>query len=196
MARWQPGTRERLQVAALELFGTRGFEQTTAAEIAAAVGLTERTFFRHFADKREVLFDGQNLLVEAFVAGVGKAQAEATPLELVAAALRGAATFFPDERRPWSRARQAVIEANPPLHERERSKMAVLGGVLATALRERGLPDPAATLAAESAVTVFGTAFALWLDPAGSRSFEQLALTLLDELGTLLAPTPARPTPP
>ena len=56
MVRWEPGSAERLQKAALELFATRGFEQTTATEIAQSVGLTERTFFRHFSDKREVLF--------------------------------------------------------------------------------------------------------------------------------------------
>ena len=70
MVRWEPGARERLQAAALELFATRGFEQTTAAEIAQAVGLTERTFFRNFSDKREVLFHGQEQFLQAFLDGV------------------------------------------------------------------------------------------------------------------------------
>ena len=91
MVRWQPGTSGRLQSAALELFASNGYEQTTAAEIAQSVGLTERTFFRHFSDKREVLFHGQELLVEAFLAGMAAAPGEATPLELVAAALESAA---------------------------------------------------------------------------------------------------------
>src|SRR6195952_2788796 len=80
MARWEPGARERLQVAALELFAARGFEQTTAAEIAQAVGLTERTFFRHFADKREVLFYGQGQFVQVFMDGIDAAPPAALPL--------------------------------------------------------------------------------------------------------------------
>src|SRR5580658_5362057 len=98
MVRWEPGARERLQQAALELFASQGFEQTTAEQIARAAGLTERTFFRYFADKREVLFQGQEQFVAAFVSGVAAAPPDATPLELVAAALRSAARWFPDER--------------------------------------------------------------------------------------------------
>ena len=79
MARWEPGARERLQAAALELFATRGFEQTTAAEIAQSVGLTERTFFRHFSDKREVLFYGQEQFLQAFLDGVQAAPPGAAP---------------------------------------------------------------------------------------------------------------------
>src|SRR5690348_6193255 len=124
MARWEPGARERLQAAALELFATRGFEQTTATEIAQSVGLTERTFFRHFSDKREVLFAGQQLFVQAFLAGVDAAPPDASPIEIVACALRSAVSFFPDERRPHSRIRQSVIDQNPALQERERHKLA------------------------------------------------------------------------
>src|SRR3569833_2747157 len=122
MARWEPGTAERLQKAALELFATRGYEQTTAAEIAQSVGLTERTFFRHFSDKREVLFQGQEQLAQAFLDGIDAAPPEASPIEVVACALRAAATFFPAERRPHSRTRQSVIDRNPALQEREHHK--------------------------------------------------------------------------
>src|ERR1700757_5435712 len=94
MARWEPGARERLQAAALELFATRGFEQTTAAEIAQAVGLTERTFFRHFADKREVLFYGQEQFLQVFADGMGGAPAGASPLGVVGGALRGGGARF------------------------------------------------------------------------------------------------------
>src|SRR3954464_6836149 len=112
MARWKQGAPERLQEAALELFATRGYEQTTATEIAQAVGLTERTFFRHFSDKREVLFYGQQLLTDAFLAGLDEAPTEASPTDLVVSVLRSASTFFPDERRPYSRTRQSVIDQN------------------------------------------------------------------------------------
>src|SRR5436305_13147445 len=105
MGRWEPGARERLQKAALELFATRGYEQTTAAEIAQSVGLTERTFFRHFSDKREVLFDGQQRLVQVFVDGARSAPAEASAIEAVESAVRNAASFFAEDRRPFSRKR-------------------------------------------------------------------------------------------
>src|SRR3954454_15892638 len=100
MVRWEPGGAARLQQAALELFASRGFEQTTVADIAQASGLTERTFYRHFGDKREVLFYGQDHFVQLFLDGVNAAPANATAMELVAAAIAGAAESFPDERRP------------------------------------------------------------------------------------------------
>ena len=84
MVRWEPGARERLQAAALELFATRGYEQTTAAEIAQSVGLTERTFFRHFSDKREVLFYGGEQFLQGFVDGVDAAPPGASPFEVIA----------------------------------------------------------------------------------------------------------------
>ena len=158
MARWQPGARERLQAAALERFAEQGFDGTTVAEIAAAAGVTERTFFRHFADKREVLFSGQDEFEGMFLAG--PAGAGGGPLAVVAAALEGVAGFFPDEGRTWSRTRQAVIDADPDLRERELLKLSSLATTLARALGERGVPATAAALAAETGVAVFRVAFA------------------------------------
>jgi AcrR family transcriptional regulator len=185
MVRWEPGTRERLQAAALELFATRGFEQVTAAEIAQSVGLTERTFFRNFGDKREVLFHGQEQFLRAFIDGIDQAPAGASALELIASALRAAAAFFPDERRPYSRLRQTVIDENPPLQERELHKLAGLAGTLAAALRARGIAEPAATLAGQSAATVFGVAFAQWIRDGETRSLADIASDVLRELGNL-----------
>lgn len=190
MARWEPGTRERLQQAALELFAEHGFEQTTAAEIAQSVGLTERTFFRHFADKREVLFWGQETLAAAFAEGARSAPDGAAPLAVVAAALASGAGFFPDERRRWSRARQVVIDGNPALQERERHKMAELAGLLRDALHARGVPEPAATLAAETGTTVFGVAFAQWIRDGEERTLGDLQVAALGELRGLAAVTP------
>lgn len=190
MVRWEPGAPDRLRAAALDLFVSRGFERTTAADIAAAVGLTERTFFRHFADKREVLFDGRELLEQAFLNGVAAAPADARPLEVVACALFSAATFFPDERREYSRRRQSVISANPALLERELLKLAGLAAVIAAALRSRGVPEPAATLAAESGVTVFGIAFAQWITTDGERSFLEIEHEVLDQLVTVTTGRP------
>jgi AcrR family transcriptional regulator len=185
MVRWETGTAERLQEAALELFATRGFEQTTATEIAQSVGLTERTFFRHFSDKREVLFSGQHLLVQAFLAGVDSAPPDASPMEIAASALQSGASFFPDERRPYSRMRQSVIDQNPALQERELHKLASLAAAVAGALRARGVGEPAATLAAESGATVFGIAFSQWIREGEERSLAGIAADVLRELLTL-----------
>ncbi|MGW3966538.1 TetR family transcriptional regulator [Amycolatopsis sp. NPDC005003] len=187
MVRWEPGAAERLQKAALELFATRGFEQTTTMEIAESVGLTERTFFRHFSDKREVLFHGQQRLVDAFLAGIDAAPPDASPIELVAGALQSSASFFPDERRAHSRTRQSVIDRNPALQERERHKLASIAATVADALRRRGIGDVAATLAAESGATVFAIAFTQWIREDEQRSLADIAAEVLRELRTLTA---------
>jgi AcrR family transcriptional regulator len=187
MVRWEPGAAERLQKAALELFATRGFEQTTTMEIAESVGLTERTFFRHFSDKREVLFHGQQVLVDAFLAGVDAAPPDATPLEIVASSLQSAGSFFPDERRAYSRTRQSVIDQNPALQERERHKLASIATLVAEAMRRRGIGEVAATLAAESGATVFTIAFTQWIREGEQRSLTDIAAEVLRELRTLMA---------
>ena len=191
MVRWEPGTPERLQKAALELFATRGFEQTTATEIAQSVGLTERTFFRHFSDKREVLFYGQHLFVRAFLAGVDTAPPGASPIEIVACALQSAASFFPDERRPYSRTRQSVIDQNPALQERELHKLASLATTVANALRARGVDELTATLAAQVGANVFGIAFTQWIREGEQRSLADIAADVLRELLTLTGQTTA-----
>jgi len=185
MMRWEPGARERLQAAALELFASRGFEQTTTAEIAQSVGLTERTFFRHFADKREVLFYGQDQFLQAFIDGIEAAPGDASPLEVIGSTLRSAGSLFPDERRPYSRMRQSVIDQNPALQERELHKLAGLATAVAEALRARGIGEPAATLAAESGATVFGIAFSQWLREDETRSLSDIASAVLGELLSL-----------
>ena len=195
MMRWEPGARERLQAAALELFASRGFEQVTAAEIAQSVGLTERTFFRHFSDKREVLFYGQEQFLQAFTDGVNAAPPQASPLEVVAAALHAAGAFFPAERRPYSRLRQSVIDQNPALQERELHKLAGTATAVAAALRARGVAEPAATLAAESGATVFGIAFAQWIREGEARSLPAIASEVLRELLNLTEAAAGKPAP-
>ena len=190
MVRWEPGTRQRLQAAALELFLTRGYEQVTAAEIAQAVGVTERTFFRNFSDKREVLFHGQEQFLQVFVDSVSDAPAGASPLELVTAVLHGVASFFPDERRPYSRLRQTVIDQNPALQERELLKLAGVAATVAAAMRARGIGEPGATLAAQSAASVFGIAFTQWIGEGESRSLEDIASDVLRELRSITRSQP------
>lgn len=188
MARWQPGTRERLQATALQLFADHGFEQTTVAEIAAAAEVSERTFFRHFADKREVLFAGQQDFDALFVDPIAAAPDGTPPFELVARALDNTGAFFPDERRAWSRARQPVIESDPSLRERELGKLASLTVHLGQVLRDRGVPEPAATLAAETGVTVFHLSFQQWIAPGEERSMTTIARERLDVLTELVHP--------
>jgi AcrR family transcriptional regulator len=192
MVRWEPGAGGRLQAAALELFASQGFEQTTAAQIAQSVGLTERTFFRYFSDKREVLFEGQQQFLQAFADGADAAPPGASPLAVVASALHAAASLFPDEYRPRSRMRQSVIEQNPALQERELHKLAVIATMIVQALRARGTSEPAATLAAESAATVFRIAFAQWIRNDETRSLCDIASDMLRELSILAEPA-ARP---
>lgn len=187
MARWEPGARERLRTAALELYVGQGYEQTTVEEIARAVGLTERTFFRYFADKREVLFDGQDLLQKAFVEGVDEAGPDASPLTMVASALAASAGYFAEDRREWSRRRHAVIAANPALRERELLKLATVTAVVADALQARGVAERAAVLAAETGMTAFGVAFARWVAAGEERSFPTIEREVLAELATLAA---------
>jgi len=169
MARWEPGSRERLQQSALELFAERGYEQTTVTEIAARAGVTDRTFFRYFPDKREVLFAGSELLEALFVDTVAASTAP-DPLQVVEEALQASAAFFPQERRPWSQRRQALVEQNPALAEREQLKMATLATSVAAALRGRGVAEPAASLLAHSVITVFEVSFATWIGDGEERS--------------------------
>jgi len=186
MARWQPDSRGRLEQAALALYGERGFDNTTVAEIAVRAGLTERTFFRHFADKREVLFSGAGLLQETLVSAVADAPASTSPLDAVALALQAAGTLL-QERRPFAQQRQAVIEANAELRERELIKLASLATELAGALRRRGVGDPAASLTAEAGVAVFRVAFATWVEESNERDLPQVIRDSLVELKAVTA---------
>jgi AcrR family transcriptional regulator len=181
MTRWQPDAGGRLQEAALSLFEKRGFESTTVAEIAEQAGLTKRTFFRHFTDKREVLFSGSAQLLELFVTAVADAPESAAPLDAVAAALDAAAAMF-EERRVFASRRQKIIASNPELQERELIKLSSLAAAVTDALHRRGFEDPAAILAAEAGMTVFRVSFERWVDPANHHTLAKLIHELLAEL--------------
>jgi AcrR family transcriptional regulator len=188
MSRWEPNARGRLEQAALELYGERGFEQTTVAEIAERAGLTERTFFRYFADKREVLFAGAVTLQESLVSAVASAPESVPPIDAVAAALEAAGLLL-QQRREYARQRQAVIAANASLQERELIKLAALAAALADALRGRGVTDPAASLTAEAGIAVFKVAFERWVSDTGQQDLPQLMREALDELKAVTAAT-------
>jgi AcrR family transcriptional regulator len=182
MSRWEPDARDRLVRAALELFDERGYEDVTVAQIAERAGLTRRTFFRHFTDKREVLFPGENALA-ALMSGAVTAAPPDTPLpEVIAAALTAVAVHFGPERKDWVRTRQAVVDANTDLRERELLKLAALTTAVTDALRARGVPDPAAPLAAAFTTLAFRTTFAQWLTT--DTDFTTQARTTLHTLRT------------
>ncbi|HYK68041.1 MAG TPA: TetR family transcriptional regulator [Streptosporangiaceae bacterium] len=186
MGRWQPDAPGRLARAAFELFAERGYEQTTVADIASRAGLTERTFFRHFSDKREVLFSGQSQLTEALVSSIAGAPESSGPLAAVAVALATVGEYF-EEIRDRARHRQAIIAANPELRERELIKLASLATAMAGALRERGVPEPAASLAAEAGMAVFRIAFERWVSDAGQPDLPTIIRESLDQMQALTA---------
>jgi AcrR family transcriptional regulator len=187
VSRWQPDAAGRLQQAAFELYAERGYEETTVAEIAARAGLTERTFFRHFADKREVLFRGSGELQELIVDAVHAAPPSATPIEAIAVGLAAAGAIFDAPHRPYSLQRQWVIDANRELQERELVKLASLAAALADALRRRGVQDPAAGLTAEAGVAVFRVAFEHWVRDGSDRDFARFVHEGIAELRTVAA---------
>ena len=181
MGRWEPGVSGRLQEAALALYLERGFEQTMVADIADRAGVTARTFFRHFADKREVLFDAATELQEKALAALEAAPPTATALDLVAAALDAMADII-GHSRDLARQRHTVIMANADLRERELIKLEQMSAAVADGLRRRGIGDTEASLAAETGSAVYRVAFQRWVDAdddldlrdAIRRSFAQL----------------------
>ena len=180
MGRWEPNAQGRLEQAALELYSERGFEQTTVAEIARRAGLTERTFFRHFADKREVLFGGAAQLQDFLVGALASAPDSAAPIDAVAAALL-------QERYESARLRQAAIAANAELQERETVKLATLSAALAGTLRERGVKEPAASLTADAGIAVFRIAFEVWINDPAQRDLAHHIRESFDELKAVTA---------
>jgi AcrR family transcriptional regulator len=186
MARWTPHAHERLEKAAMELYRERGFDETAVADIAARAGVTERTFFRHFTDKREVLFGGSPALLGFLASRIADTPDSMGPLDSVAAALEATSPLF-TERRPFAKARQAIIAANAALQERELIKLASLASALAGALRKRGAPGPAATLAAETGIAIFRLAFDRWVNDARKRDLAYHVRQALGELKAVAA---------
>jgi len=186
MSRWEPNASGRLEQAALDLYRERGFEQTTVAQIAERAGLTERTFFRYFADKREVLFWSQDMLQELAVTTIASQPDRAAPITMVVAAFDAIAATFPQERREFLRQRQAVITASEELQERDSLKLASLASAIAEALRQRGVTDPTAYLIAETGGAVSKVAYIRWISETGPRTLSQILRESFDELKAVL----------
>jgi AcrR family transcriptional regulator len=187
MARWEPNARARLVGAALDLFTEQGYDSTTVSQIADRAGLTKTTFFRHFPDKREVLFAGQGTHSGILADAIAAAPGPATPLEAVTAGLDALTASFTPAQREFGPKLVAVIAANRELEERATFKRASLAAAMADALRKRGVPDPAASLAAELGTRAFYTAFTRWVEPASQQTFTELARQELSQLRTAAA---------
>jgi AcrR family transcriptional regulator len=180
--------RRRLQQAALELYRERGFDQTTTAEIAARAGVNERTFFRHFPDKREVLFGGEADLRAALMQEVADAPDGLRPLDVLLGAFRKAGRIL-EENRPFSEPRLKVIAVTPALRERDLAKAASLTEAVAEALRQRGVPDRLAGLAAHTGWAAFHQAAQAWIDDP-SQGLDTHLLQAFDDLRALSVTVP------
>ena len=189
MPRWEPDGVGRLQAAAFELFAEQGFERTTVAEIARRAGLTRRTFFNHFADKREVLFGLGSEFQQEVVREIAAGADALPPLDVVVRALQAASEEMFEGRRAAVARRQEIIDANPELQERELGKRAALTDAVAAALRARGLDPETALLAAGAGMLVQQTAVRRWTRPAESRPLRELLPEALRSLRTVSAQT-------
>jgi AcrR family transcriptional regulator len=190
MSRWQPDARGRLIKAAIELFAEQGYDATTVTEIAERAGLTKRTFFRYFPDKREVLFFGSEELERIWVEALTATSKDASPLAAVMAGFDPIADMF-QERLPFARLRAGIIVANSELQERELIKLQRLAGSIHAALIERGASLNAAMLAAQTGLTVFHVAFARWVAQDDPAAFRRLIDESLDELREVITAEPA-----
>jgi AcrR family transcriptional regulator len=168
MSRWKPDARGRLEQAAFELFRDRGYEETTVADIAARAELTERTFFRHYADKREVFFGGSEMLNEELLRAVDGVPATLPAIDAMRIAIEAIARLM-HGRLLHARERSRIVAAHAELQERELIKRATLTALLAQALQQRGVADYAANLAAELGVAVFFVGFTQWIEDPRSR---------------------------
>ena len=186
MSRWKPEARVRLEQAALELYGERGFEQTTVAEIAQRAGLTERTFFRHFTDKREVLFGGAGVLNEFLMSSVADAPLSLAPIDTIGTALESVGAHL-EQRRNTARLRQNIINANGELQERELIKRASMASALAVALGRRGVGEPIASLTAEAGIAAFKIAFSIWISDSNQADLPQIIRQSFVDLKTVTA---------
>jgi AcrR family transcriptional regulator len=169
VARWEPNASGRLTEAAMALFAERGYAKTTVGDIAARAGLTERTFFNHFTDKREVLFAGSEQFVNQIVDAVRAAPKSEPPLDAVCSAYESTSDFF-EARRAFARKRSELIAAQPELQERELIKMMSLAAAVTEVLKQRGTSASAATLAAEAGAAILRVGFEQWGQDPKDRS--------------------------
>jgi AcrR family transcriptional regulator len=190
MARWEPGARERLVVAAVELFTEQGYDATTVTQIAERAGVTKSTLFRYFPDKREILAAGQETLSQLLSEGIAEAPTAATPLEAVTAGLVRVSDAMGQMNRDLGPRMKAAVAASSELQERDALKSVGLAAAMTTALLNRGVPEPTAQLAAELGVLAFRRGYIQWsIDERESEN--DLAHYALAALGELRAASAA-----
>ncbi|HWC80103.1 MAG TPA: helix-turn-helix domain-containing protein [Pseudonocardiaceae bacterium] len=182
MSRWAPDARERLEAAALELFTENGYEETTVAQIADRAGLNRATFFRHFADKREVLFGGEDVLAGLFADGIRTASPDATITECLTAAFTAAEVALTPRQRTRAAQRVRVAAANIEVRERGLLKRARIAASVSAALRERGADELTARLGAEIGMLAFSVAVERWMRSDNGEPFPVHAATALRDL--------------
>jgi AcrR family transcriptional regulator len=182
VSRWAPGARERLETAALDLFVENGYEETTIAQIAARAGLNRATFFRHFADKREVLFGGEDVLGGLFADGIGAASPEATLTECLQAALAATGVAMTPQQRVKAAQRVRVVAANTEVQERGLLKHARIAKSIDAALRERGMDELTARLGADVGMLAFTIAVERWMEVDNDQPFPLHAAAALSDL--------------
>jgi AcrR family transcriptional regulator len=183
-----------LEEAAMALYREKGFDETTVEEIAARAGLTERTFFRYFTDKREVLFGGSKDLESSLADALSRAPAEASPIDTVGAAIETIGAALEQHRgRDFARKRHAIIKGHAELYERELIKLANLSAALGEGLRKRGVPEPVATLAAEAGIGVFKVSFRRWVEESKGGDLAHHIRDSMNQLkGAMAAPVRER----
>jgi AcrR family transcriptional regulator len=189
MARWEPGARERIVLAAVDLFTEQGYDDTTVAQIAERAGITKSTFFRHFPDKRELLAAGQETLSRLLTEGIAEAPEGSSPLEAIAAGLERVSGEMGPMNRELGPRLKAAVAASAELQERSALKSVGMAAAMTAALLARGVPDPTAHLAAELGVLAFKRGFAEWSEMERDRTDALAPYTLaaLDELRTASA---------
>ena len=180
MARWEPDARERLADAALALFSEKGYQAVTITEITERAGLTRASYFRHFADKREAVFAGQDLLVDVIHQAIADAAETAGPRELLDAALDAVAVAFTPGRHAQAATRQAIIDSEAELRERLTAKRAAIAEAFTAALLDRGLPTTTAQVAGQLGQLAFTTASRRWTDSPDGTGFSAYARSALD----------------
>jgi AcrR family transcriptional regulator len=197
VSRWAPNARERLENAALDLFADNGYEQTTVAQIADRAGVNRATFFRHFADKREVLFGGEDALAGLFADAIRAAPPAATPAECLQAALAAVGAAMTPQRRAAAARTRVVVAANSELQERGLLKHARITTSITAALRERGTGELTARLGAEIGLLAFSVAFERWMNANDDEPFPPFADAALRDLkaraAELVLPSPGNP---
>jgi AcrR family transcriptional regulator len=195
MSRWAPDARERLETAALDLFVENGYEETTVAQIADRAGLNRATFFRHFADKREVLFGGDDVLAELFADGIRTAPPDATVTECLQAAFAAAGPAMTPHQRARAAKRVLVVAANSEVQERGLLKHARIARSISTALRERGTDELTARLGAEVGMLAFSIAVERWMGSDDGDPFPAHAAAALSDLQVRAAELGPQPGP-